>query len=342
MDVGIVGLPGSGRTTVFRALLGLRAPKEKAGRQGTIGQIQVHDPRLDRLAERFQPKKVTPIEIRIHDLCTSLENAFPTAEVEAMKRMDALLLVVPAFLDPAPEAAERELGQLTTDLCLEDLAAVERRLDRAKKEKIADIARAALEQAREILEAERPVFGAEISGGEREELRSYALVTDRPWIAVLNVGETGAGDPPPPQVQALGEQVKCPVLALCASLEAEMVELAPEDRVQFLEEYGIAQPAAAAVARAILDCADQIPFFTYVEDECRAWSVARGTPAQKAAGRIHSDMERGFIRAEVISFEEWAAGSGDLAEARKQGKLRLHGKDYIIEDGDIVTFRFNV
>jgi ribosome-binding ATPase YchF (GTP1/OBG family) len=342
MDVGIVGLPGSGRTTVFRALLTLRASNEKSGRHGTIGQIQVQDPRLERLAEELQPKKVTPIEIRVHDVCTSLESSFPTAEVEALKRMDALLLVLPAFLDPSPEAAQREFSRLATDLCLEDLAAVERRLDRSKKEKIAEIARAALERAREALESERPLCVSEMPAAEREELRSYALVTDRPWIAVLNMGESEAGSAPPPGLVALAEKVGCPVLSLCASLEAELAELAPEERSEFLGEYGITEPAAAAVARALLDRSDQIPFFTYVEDECRAWPVPRGTPALKAAGRIHSDMERGFIRAEVIPFEEWEALPGGLTEARKLGRLRLHGKDYIIQDGDIVTFRFNV
>ena len=342
MDVGIVGVPGSGRTTVFQALLAFRAPKETGGRRGAIGTIQVRDPRLERLAERLQPERVVPIEFRVHDLCSSLDSSFPTAEVEAMKRMDGLLLVVPAFLDPTPEASARELGRLVSDLCLEDLTAVERRLERAKKEKIEDAAREALESARGVFESERPLYTAELPAGELEVLRSYSLVTDRPWIAVRNVGEAEAGAPVPPELLARGEVVGCPVLPLCATLEAETAELSPEERAEFLREYGVAEPAGAAVTRAMLERADRISFFTVVEDECRAWAIPRGTEARKAAGRIHTDMERGFIRAEVIPFDEWEALPGGLVEARKLGKLRVHGKDHIIEDGDIVHFRFNV
>jgi ribosome-binding ATPase YchF (GTP1/OBG family) len=202
MDVGIVGVPGSGRTTVFRALLALRAPKETGARRGAVGTIQVRDPRLEQLAERLEPKRVVPIEFRVHDLCGSLDSSFPTDEVEAMKRMDGLLLVVPAFLDAASDASQRELGRLVSDLCLEDLTAVERRLERAKKEKIEDAAREALESARGVLESARPLNTAEIPAADREALRNYSLVTDRPWLAVRNVGEAEAGAPVPPELRA--------------------------------------------------------------------------------------------------------------------------------------------
>jgi ribosome-binding ATPase YchF (GTP1/OBG family) len=341
MDVGIVGFAGSGRTTVFRALLTTHAPKE-TGSRAVVGTVQIQDPRLDRLVERFKPRKFTPIEILIHDLCPSLESSFPTAEVEAMKRMDGLLLVIPAFADSSPEASVREFNRLTSELCLEDLTAVERRLERAKKEKIADAAREALEAARTALESERPIHLAELSPPQREAVRAYALVTDRPWLAVRNVGETDAASPLPPDLVARGEEVGCRFLSISAALETETAELPPDEQMQFLAEYGISEPAAAAVARAVLEHLDRIPFFTVVEDECRAWAIPRGTPARAAAGRIHSDMERGFIRAEVIPFEELDAISGGLADARKLGKLRLEGKDYIVQDGDVVHFRFNV
>jgi ribosome-binding ATPase YchF (GTP1/OBG family) len=342
MDVGIVGFPGSGRTTVFQALLTHRAPKETRQRTGAIGTIRVADSRLDCLAERFRPSKVTPIEVRIHDLCTSLERSFPTAEVEAMKRMDGLLLVIPAFTDPSPETSSRELQRLTTELCLEDLTAVERRLERAKKEKIADMDKEALQSARAVLEDEQPLYTAELSPPQREALRAYSLVTDRPWLAVRNAPEAEAAAAAPDALVRSGKGMGCPVLSLCAALEAETAELPAEEQGAFLAEYGVEEPAAAAVTRAFLTHLDRIPFFTIVEDECRAWSIPRGTPAHSAAGRIHSDMERGFIRAEVISFEELEALSGSLSEARKLGKLRLEGKDYIVQDGDVVHFRFNV
>ncbi len=344
MDVGIIGLANSGRTTVFRALLAHRAPKAAGGRHAgaALGSILVQEPRLERLAELFRPEKTTPVEIRVHDLCPSLERSFPTAEIEGMKRMDLLLLVVPAFADASPEASLAGFEQLLGELCLEDLAAVERRLARHPREKLGDTEKHALELAREALEVERPVVSLELREPERLALRGYALCTDRPLIGVRNTGEDEAGKALPADLAKRAAEAGIPLLALCASLEAEMAELAPEERSDFLAEYSVAEPASGAVTRAILERADLISFFTVGEDECRAWPIARGTPAREAAGKIHSDIERGFIRAEVVPFEELISLPGLMTEARKTGQLRLEGKDYRIEDGEIVHFRFNV
>ncbi len=344
MDVGIIGLASSGRTTVFRALLAQRAPKAAGDRHdaAAIGAIQVREPRLERLADRFQPRKVTPVEIRMHDLCPSLESSFPTAEIEAMKRMDLLLLAIPAFADPSPAASVTALERLLAELYLEDLAAVERRLSRNPRERLADLEKEALERAQATLEAERPVLLAELSEPQRRALRGYALVTDRPLIAVRNTSEAEAGAAPPEDLVKRGADCGIPVLALCAALEAEMAALSPKERADFLHEYGVDEPAGGAVTRAILERADLISFFTVSEDECRAWAIARGTAAREAAGKIHSDIERGFIRAEVLPFEELVSLAGLMTEARKNGVLRLEGKDYVIRDGEVVHFRFNV
>jgi ribosome-binding ATPase YchF (GTP1/OBG family) len=344
MDVGIVGLAGSGRTTVFRALLAHRAPQQAGARHGggAIGTIHVQDPRLEKLFARFQPKKMTPVEIHVHDLCPLLERSFPTAEIEAMKRMELLLLVIPAFADPSEEAITAAFERLLGELCLEDLAAVEKRLWRAPREKLADIEQEALEIARTALDGEKPVIAAPLSEPQRQSLRGYALVTDRCLIALANVAEDAAGEAPPEALQKRAGAHGIPVLALCGTLEAEMAELPPAERAPFLAEYGIQQPASAVVTRAILDCADLIPFFTMNEDECRAWPIRRGTSAREAAGKIHSDMERGFIRAEVVAVEDLVPLEGGFAEARKLAKLRVEGKDYLIQDGEVVQFRFNV
>ena len=344
MDVGIVGLANSGRTTVFRALLAHRAPKASGERHagGAIGTIHVPDPRLEQLSELYHPKKTTPIEIRVHDLCPGREPSFATAEIEGMKRMDLLLLVIPGFADPDPEATRAAFDALLAELCLEDLAAVERRLARHPREKLGDAEKAALEATRAALEAERPALLAECKPEERLALRGYALVTDRPLIAVVNQPEDRAGAPPPEGLAKRASELAIPLLALSASLEAEMAELDPEDRQSFLAEYDVAEPAGPALTRAILDRGDLIPFYTVGEDECRAWPIRRGTVAREAAGKIHSDIERGFIRAEVVPFEELVAARGQMAEARKQGHLRLEGKDYVIQDGEVVHFRFNV
>jgi ribosome-binding ATPase len=346
MDVGIVGRPGSGRTTVFRALLANRAPRAAGDRQSggaaAIGTIQVADPRLTRLSELFRPQKTTPIEIRIHDLCPSLESSFPAAEREAMKRVDALVLVVPGFLDAAPEAARRGFEDLLEELCIEDLAAVEKRIQRASREPLDDATRAALERAAQELEASRPVASAALSEVERRVLRNYSLITDRPLVCAYNAGEDQAGAALPAALQERTGQGDIPTLALCGALEAEMADLPESERLSFLREYGVDRPAGEALARALLDRADLIPFFTVGEDECRAWAIPRGTVARGAAGKIHSDIERGFIRAEVIGYTELEMLGGDLVAAKRAGKLRLEGKEYVVQDGDVVHFRFNV
>ncbi len=343
MEVGIVGMAGSGRTTVFRALMAHRA--EAAGsKQGAspIGVIHVADARLDRLAQLFRPQKKMAIELRVHDLCPSLEPSFPTLELEAMKRMEVLLLVVPGFAETSEEAAVTELDRLVGELCLEDLAGVERRIERAKKEKIEDHALRALELARDLLDEGTPISAAEIPAVSSAALRGYGLITDRPTIAVYNVGEDRAGEQPPEKLTRRAAEYGAPLLELCAALEAEMAEVPSGERAAFLAEYGIAEAAGGAVTRAALGRADVISFFTVSEDECRAWAIARGTRARQAAGKIHSDMERGFIRAEVIGYETLEPLPGGLALAREKGLLRLEGKDYVVQDGDIVHIRFNV
>jgi ribosome-binding ATPase YchF (GTP1/OBG family) len=344
MDVGIVGRPGSGRTTVFRALLAHRAPQASGARHAGagIGAIRVVDPRLDRLGEQFQLRKVTPIEIVVHDLCPSLEPSFPKAELEAMKRMDVLVLVLPAFSDDSADVSIQELERLLGELGLEDLALIEGRLKHASRDKMPDVQREALERAQAALEGETPVTAAGLSEPQRAALRGYALITDRPFAAIRNVAEDRAGEPPPEAVVARGARAGIPVLSLCAALEAEMAELSPEERQPYLAEYGVQEPAGAALTRHVLAAGDIIPFFTVGEDECRAWPIARGTVARKAAGRVHSDIERGFIRAEVIQYDELEPLDGDLGEARRRGLLRLEGKDYVVQDGDVVHFRFNV
>ena len=329
---------------MFQALLAHRAPKEAGSRHSgaAVGTIHVQDPRLERLAEQFKPKKVTPIEIHVHDLCPSLEPSFPTAEIQAMKTMNVLLLIIPAFAQPAADAACQALERLMGELCLEDLAAVEKRLRHAARDKMRDLEREALEIAQHALEEQKPIWLAALSEAQRAALRGYAFVTDRPMIAVLNSGEPSAGEAPPEVLVKRAADFGMHLLALCASLEAEMAELPAEERSAFLEEYGVEEAAGARVTRAILECCDTISFFTVGEDECRAWPVPKGIAARQAAGKVHSDIERGFIRAEVVAFEDLNPLEGGLAEARKLGKLRVEGKDYGVRDGDIVHFRFNV
>ncbi len=344
MDVGIVGGAGAGRTTVFRALLAHRTPQAAGGRHGSgsVGAIQVRDPRLERLAERFKPRKVTPIEIRVHDLCPSLEPSFPTAEIEGMKRMDVLLLVIPAFADASAEASVAELDRLVGELALEDLAFVEKRLAHASRDRLPELESEALERARAALDADSTVYGANLTPPQRAALRGFSLVTDRAFLALRNVAERDAGAACPEALERRAQAHGMPLLQLAAALESELAALAADERGPFLAEYGIAEPAGAALTRALLAQANIISFYTVGDDECRAWAISRGTRAREAAGKVHSDMERGFIRAEVIGCDELAGLADGLAEARRRGLLRIEGKDYEVRDGEIVHFRFNV
>ncbi len=344
MDVGIVGGAGAGRTTVFRALLAHRAPQAAGGRRGggSVGAIQVRDPRLERLAERFKPRKVTPIEIRVHDLCPSLEPSFPTAEIGGMKRMEVLLLVIPAFADTSADASGRELDRLVGELALEDLAFVEKRLEHASRDRLPGLEIEALERARVALDADSTVYGADLSPAQRSALRGFALITDRAFLALCNVAERDAGAACPEALERRARAHGMPLLQLAAALESELAELPSDERAPFLAEYGIDEPAGAALTRALLAQANIITFYTVSEDECRAWAISRGTRAREAAGRVHSDMERGFIRAEVIGCDELERLADGLAEARRRGLLRIEGKDYEVRDGEIVHFRFNV
>jgi hypothetical protein len=334
----------SGRTTVFRALLAHRAEQRtgKAAVVSTIGQIQVRDPRLDLLAEWFRPKKTTPIELELHDLCISLEPAFPKDEIEAMKRMDVLLVVVPQFSESDAAAAVRALERVLAELWLEDLGAIERRLKRAQRERIEAVEESALLKTQETLETERPARITELTEAERRAIKGYSFISDRPWIIVSNQSEAEAGTPIPAALAARAAELDAPALALCASLEAEMAELPAAERSSFLLEYGVQEAAGAALTREVLERGQVIPFFTVGEDECRAWPIARGTMARGAAGKIHSDIERGFIRAEVIAYDDLAPLRGNLSEARKHGKMRLESREYVVRDGDVIHFRFNV
>jgi ribosome-binding ATPase YchF (GTP1/OBG family) len=330
---------------VFRALLAHRSSaRPEGGRAASsqIGQIQVRDPRLDQLASWFRPQKTTPIEIELHDLCSSLEPSFPTAELEAMKRMDVLIVVVPLFAESSPSAALSALERVLGELWLEDLAAIERRLKRAQRERMEALEQGALAKAQAALENEQPIRTAELSDVERRAIKGYSFLSDRPWIVVANQSEEAAGKPAPAELVERAARLGAPALALCAALEAEMASLPVEERAAFLSEYGVQEPAGAAVTRAVIERGQLIPFFTVGEDECRAWSIARGTLARGAAGRIHSDIERGFIRAEVISYDDLAPLRGNLAEARRLGKMRLESKEYVVQDGDVIHFRFNV
>jgi len=343
MKVGLIGRQGSGKTTIFNALTGLNAgvgQGEKA--ESHIGVTKVPDARVDRLAAIFQPKKTTYAEIRFTDFpsAQSQEKLKANAALLAqMRDVDAMALVLGAFdglSDPM-----KELRDLLAEMILADLAVVENRLERLKKEKGKEREGEVLARCLKTLENEEALRSLGFTADEETLFAGFGFLSRKAVIALFNVGEEGAGKELPDSYQAELQKMRIPGLVLSAKVEMEVAQLDEKDRQAFLTELGIREPARDRFIRASYRLLDLISFFTTGEDEVKAWTIKQGTAARKAAGKIHSDIERGFIRAEVASYDDFMR-YGSEAKCREAGKLRLEGKDYPVEDGDIIHFRFNV
>jgi hypothetical protein len=345
VKVGLAGFPGAGKSTVFAALTGL-APA--AGeRRAQIGTIKVPDPRVDHLAAIYRPRKTTYAEVTFVDFPPARDpqrrTVLDAEAVAALRDADALVEVVRGFPDVAgaPARPLEDIDAFEAELALADLAQVERRLERLRKEKGHEREQALFERLRAALEGGRALRTLGLGPEEQATLAGFAFLSLRPLLVVLNVAEDAAAAPLPQAVAARAAAVGAQALVLSARVEAEVAQLDPADRPAFLADLGLAESARDRFIRASYALLDLISFLTAGEDECRAWPIRRGTVARKAAGRIHSDIERGFIRAEVIAYDDFVR-LGSEARCREAGKLRLEGKDYVIQDGDIVHFRFAV
>jgi hypothetical protein len=349
VKVGLTGFSGAGKTTVFNALTGLQAP---TGHQGearpNLGVIKVPDARVDLLASHFKPRKTTYAEVSFIDFPPSRAGATRRAVLDAdaiaqLRDADALVEVVRDFPDltgaaPTPGA---DMEAFAAELVLADLAVVEKRLERVRKEKGKERERGLLERLVPALEAGRPLRTLTLSIDERRDLAGFAFLTLRPLLVVVNVPEDRAAAAVPAELDERARAEGAEAMSLSASVEAELARLEPGDRGAFLADLGLDAGARDRFVRASYALLDLISFLTAGEDECRAWPIRRGATAVKAAGKIHSDIERGFIRAEVIGWDDFVR-HGSEAKCREAGRLRLEGKDYVVQDGDIVHFRFAV
>ncbi len=361
METGIVGLPLSGKTTLFNLLTRSSAetgftPGKKAV---NLGISRVPDPRLDRLSEIWNPKKTTPATIRYVDVA-GVERAAGREGLSGealthLKNTDALLVVVRAFdSDEVPHPAGsvdplRDLQELDGEFLLSDLIIVENRLERiarqmkGKADRDLVLEKELLERCREVLEADRPLRDEAFRPDEDKVLRGFQFLTRKPLVIALNLGEddlarAGAFVGP---VAGRWDGPSVVTTHLCATIEQEISELSAEDARAFLDDLGIETAATDRIIRATYGLLGLISFFTMGEDECRAWTVRKGARAPEAAGTIHTDLERGFIRAEVVPYDAFVA-AGSLAACRDQGVLRVEGKEYEVRDGDILNIRFNV
>ncbi len=348
MKAGLVGFSLTGKTTLFNAITGLSAATG-AGTKGkaNLGAVKVPDERVDTLAAIYKPKKTTHAEVVLVDVPGPAAKAggLDAQTTAALREVDALVLVIRAFESPAHEKAPdpvRELKDFEAELILGDLAVIEKRIERLKKERGNPQEIDLLTKCEQHLSAEKPLRELTFTDAEEKMLSKYAFLAQRPLLVVVNVGEDAVGKPLPADLAAALAERKLEAAPVCATLEAEVAALAPEERGPFLAELGIKEPATSRVIRAAYKALDYISFFTTGEDEVKAWTIRRGWKAPKAAGRVHSDIERGFIRAEVTHYDDFMAAGGSEAKAREMGKFRLEGKDYVVQDGDIIHFRFNV
>ncbi|MEN6626139.1 MAG: redox-regulated ATPase YchF [Candidatus Sumerlaeia bacterium] len=364
MKIAIIGFQTSGKTTVFNALTGQQVATSafSTGRAETHhGIVKVPDSRLDKLSELFKPKKHTPATVEYLDLAAvARQEDAPGGEALGEKQMaevavtDALLVVVRGFVNAAGDAPDpaADIEAIALEMALSDLKKIETRLERIDKQ----IQRAPTAEKRGLqiemdacklvqaaLEQGQPARTVKLDEEQKKSLRGFQLLTLKPTMFLVNDGEDqwkehGAE---PVALGALAEAPGTMAGRLCGQMEMEIAQLPAEDREAFLADYGIAEPAAHRVIRMCYELLGRISFFTVGPDECRAWTIMADTTAQPAAGAIHSDLERGFIRAEVIRWDELLA-AGSYAEAKKHGKLRLEGKEYVVQDGDILNILFSV
>ncbi len=345
MKIGLVGLPGSGKSTVFGALTGIAvetgyaASREKAN----VGVVKVPDARVDALAELYEPKKVTYAEISFTDLGGGGAQGLDRKILNAMREVDALCQVVRAFEGAAGEAPEplREIAELETETILADLELVERRVARLTKDRSNPRELDLLQRIQAHLEQERPLRSFDLSDEEARMIAGYALLTRKPLLLVVNIDEASIGSDLDPAIQASARERGLGVVVLSAKVERDIASMPPEEQIEFVRSLGLEEPARHRFIRAAYALIDLVSMLTVGPDECRAWPVARGSRAVRAAGKIHSDIERGFIRAEVIDWRDLIA-HGSEAKCREAGVARVEGKDYLIRDGDVVHFRFNV
>lgn len=349
MQVGIVGFAGSGKTTIFNCLTGLRADVGFGSKERTnLGNIKVPDPRVEFLVSVHQPKKKVLAEIGFVDVAgpeaKSSESGLDAKLVHQMRDVDALVHVVRDFDNPAlsrdPDAGRDLLG-FDSEMILSDLMQVETRLDRLRKEGRKDREVDLFERLHAHLEADRPLRNLQLADADLITAGGYCFLSLKPCLALVNRGEERAADALESGLEGAAKAKGLTLVVMSGGVEAEIVELAAEDQKAFLKDMGLEESARDRFVAAAYAELDLISFLTTGPDECRAWTIKRGTRARQAAGKVHSDIERGFIRAEVIAFADFADHPSE-AKCRELGLLRIEGKDYLVQDGDLMNFRFNV
>jgi hypothetical protein len=356
MKTGIIGLPQVGKTSLFKILTKAHVAERANPRDAHLGVAKVPDDRLDRLAALYNPRKLVHTSLEYVDVAAIGQEALKeSAYLGTLRNVDALAHVVRAFDDPAiAHVGEidplRDIRNVDFDLMISDLGQVEKRLERVEKDikkmRSAELERELdlLKRAKAHLETERPLRELELTPEDEKRIRGFMFLSQKPMLYVLNIGEStqlGADLEAAAQKHKVSEVAARPgagVTAVCGKVEAELAEMSDEEAAEFLSSYGLKESGLVRLIRKTYELLGMISFFTVGEDECRAWTVHRGSRAVEAAGAIHSDLEKHFIRAEVIHWDALLE-AGSEANARARGTLRLEGKDYVVKDGDVMHVR---
>jgi GTP-binding protein YchF len=358
LRAALIGYPSSGKTTLFQLMTSAKdAPRGKG--DVNIGISKVPDARLDVLTAMYNPRKRVPATVEFTDLAAVRSSAQALVDVAGYKNADALVHVVRAFRDesvPHPSGSinpARDAQAMEDELLLADLGVAERRLERIQKDlkkgRSAELEkeRDLVQRCKDALEEGMPLRALDLAGDDLKRLRGFQFLSAKPLLLVINLDESEVSDVGSDLQRAAGRtgltaflaRAATKAVALCTKIELEIAQLEGDDAKAFLADLGLTESGLDRVIRTSYDLLGYMSFFTVGEDECRAWSIARGTPAHLAAGEIHSDIQRGFIRAEVVAYDALVQ-RGSMNTCREHGEVRLEGKEYIVQDGDIINFRF--
>ena len=352
MKVGMIGFARSGKTTGFNAITGASAEVGAYGsREANLAVIKVPDARVDNLVEIFKPKKKTYAEFEFIDIAPAesaeSDRALDNAALNLLKNADALVHVVRAFEDEnvvhplGGVNPARDVKALEDELQITDFIIIEKRIERLEKERRKDQEYDLLVRCKEHLEGGKPLRSLEMNPQEETLLRSFTFLSQKPMMLLGNYGDAAIGEEDPAQLAEVANALGLKMIAFCGALEMEVSQLPHEEQAVFREELGLGEESRVRFIQFAYEMLGLMSFLTAGEPEVRAWTIRKGTHAVDAAGVIHSDIRRGFIRAETVAYDDFIE-AGSMAKAKEKGRVRLEGKEYVVKDGDMLLFRFNV